>query len=160
MSSGGSSLTEAFASSSAFAVVFGFAFYLKIEFTSRLLLLPFVVFEFYLLSLGVAFFLASMVVRFRDISHIWEVFSQALFYATPVIYPLVIVPERLLAVIMLNPVAQIIQDFRRIIISPEIESTFDILGVYGVIPYMLSILVFISGYFVFHKMAVKFAEEV
>ncbi|MBE0428413.1 MAG: ABC transporter permease [Thermoleophilia bacterium] len=141
-------------------VVFGFAVYVGVEFSTSLLWMPLVVIEFYILSLGVAFFLASLFVRYRDIVHIWEVFAQALFYATPILYPLALVPPDFARVMMLSPVAQIIQDFRRIIISPTIESSVSVNGIIGLLPYFLTIIIFILGYFVFQRMAMKFAEEV
>lgn len=142
-------------------VVFGFALYTHVPLTINLLLLPLVILEFYVLVLGVSFFLASLFVRFRDVGHIWDVLLQALFYATPIIYPLTLVPNRLLKIIMLNPVAQIIQDFRRIVISPNIESSVSVNGMLlGLFPYVFTVVVFIVGYFIFQKMAVKFAEEV
>ena len=47
-------------------VVFGFAVYLKVDLSLNLLYLPLVIFEFYVLALGVSFFLASLFVKFRD----------------------------------------------------------------------------------------------
>ena len=45
------------------------------------------IFELYLFSLSLAFFLGSINVKYRDITSIWDVFTQALFYAVPIIYP-------------------------------------------------------------------------
>ena len=45
------------------------------------------------LSLGTAMLLSALFVRYRDIAPIWEVFSQALFYASPVLYVTTMVPE-------------------------------------------------------------------
>lgn len=141
-------------------VVFGFVVYAQIPLTTNLLLLPLIILEFYVLSLGISFFLASLFVRFRDVGHIWDIFLQALFYATPIIYPLTLVPNSMLKIIMLSPVAQIIQDSRKIIISPTIESSMDINGAWGLFPYVITVVIFIVGYSVFQKMAMKFAEEV
>ncbi|MHB0915200.1 MAG: ABC transporter permease [Thermoleophilia bacterium] len=141
-------------------VVFGFAFYVGVDFSRDLLLLPLAIIEFYLLSLGFSFFLASLFVRYRDVLHIWEVLIQAMFYATPILYPLSLVPADLARVMMLSPVAQVIQDFRRIIISPSVETSFSVNGVLGIFPYLFTIALFVVGYYVFQRMAMRFAEEV
>jgi len=141
-------------------IVFALLIYFGVGLSPGLIFFPLLLLEFYIFALGVSFFLASLIVRFRDIGHIWDVFSQVLFYGTPVIYPLTLVPGKLLNIIMLNPVAQIIQDFRRIVISSDIPSSSHVLGVYAFIPYLLVVVIFVFGYFVFQKMAAKFAEEV
>lgn len=141
-------------------VVFGFVYYLNIDINVNVLLLPLILLEFYLLSLGVSFFLASLFVRFRDIGHIWALFVQALFYATPILYPISFIPDKSIKIVMISPIAQIIQDARSVLLSSNVETSGQILGSYWFIPYMLVIIICLSGYFVFNKMSAKFAEEV
>jgi len=80
------------------------------------LLLPLVIFELYIFSQAVAFFLAAFNVKFRDAGYIWEIILQAGFYATPIIYPLTLVPGQFQKLVLLNPVAQIIQDARQLLV--------------------------------------------
>lgn len=141
-------------------IVFVFAVYVGIDFNKSIFLLPVVLIEFCIFSLGVSFFLATFFVKFRDISHIWEIISQALFYLTPVLYPLSLVPAKYLSIIMSNPLAQIIQDARKILISPDIQSSSDILGAMWFVPHAITIITFVVGYFMFQKMAAKFAEDI
>lgn len=115
--------------------------------------------ELYLFILGVSFYLSSLFVKFRDVGHIWEVVNQILFYATPIVYPLSIVPANYGKIITLSPLAQIIQDARSVLIGFDAFSTRTFWGSYWLI-YLLVIFIFISGYFLFQKMAAKFAEEV
>jgi len=127
--------------------------------SSPLLLL--VLIEFFFFASGVSLLLASLFVRFRDISHIWEVFAQALFYATPILYPLSLVPGELGKFLMLSPLAQIIQDSRYVLITTETDTVFNTLSFpFSLIPYSLSIVIFIIGYWIFQKEASKFAEEI
>lgn len=63
---------------------------------------------------GVVLALAAWTVFFRDLGHIVEVALQALFYLTPIIYPLTIIPERYVWVFRLNPLFYQISMFRRI----------------------------------------------
>ena len=57
-----------------------------------LLLAPLLL-EFYVFILGVSLVLATLFVRFRDIGQIWELATQLLLYATPIIYPIGFLPE-------------------------------------------------------------------
>ena len=69
-------------------VVILFGFFAHAHYTWRVLLVPFSILQLYCLGLGVALLLASLFVYFRDVAHIWEVVLQAMFYATPIIYPI------------------------------------------------------------------------
>ncbi len=53
---------------------------------SWLEMLP-IVAGFIVLALGIGLLLSSLFVRFRDMQPIWEVLTQVLFYATPIMYP-------------------------------------------------------------------------
>lgn len=115
--------------------------------------------ELYIFVVGVSFYLAALYVRFRDIGHIWEVLNQALFYATPIIYPLSLVPTNIARFLVLSPLAQVIQDSRTALLGFNALSTKDYWSFF-IIPQIIVIFIFVSGYFVFQKMAAKFAEEV
>lgn len=140
-----------------------------VHFTWRVLLLPLNFAEYYLLALGVALLLATLNVYFRDIQHIWEVVMQALFYATPIIYPLSMVTGQLgqhygpmiTKAMLLNPAAQIIQDIRHNLIAPETTQTvwteFNHVG-YALIPIALTLVILAWGVSVFRKHSRKFAE--
>jgi ABC-2 type transport system permease protein len=85
---------------------------------SILWLLPLFV-ELVALSLSLGLFLSVLYARYRDLSYIWEVALQAGFYATPIIYPLSMVPERWARFLLLNPMAQIIQDARWALVTDQ-----------------------------------------
>ncbi len=117
--------------------------------------------ELFILTSGVSLFLASLFVRFRDIAHIWEVCNQVLFYAVPIIYPLSFVPQKIGKILLLNPLAQIIQDSRYVLITDKSTIASTILPFpYIFIPYLLPFFIFAIGYWFFQKSAAKFAEEV
>ena len=120
-----------------------------------------VLLEFFILTSGISLFLASLFVRFRDIGHIWEVTTQALFYATPILYPLSLVPESFQKLLMLSPLAQVIQDGRYLLISNETETAISVLSFpLALVPYVSSLLIFVVGYWFFQREAYRFAEEV
>lgn len=87
------------------------------------LLLPLAILELYIFSLAIAFLLAAFYVKYRDISHIWEVFLQGAFYATPILYPITMVAAQSVVaakvLLVVNPVAQSIQDARYSLITHQ-----------------------------------------
>lgn len=145
-------------------VVLIFALFARVQFTWRVLLVPLNILQLYILALGVALILATLYVFFRDIGHIWEVVSQALFYAIPVIYPLSMVTAISPAaakVILLNPIAQSIQDIRHNLIAPDTTATtWNTIGnpLIEFIPLMLTVALIILGVFLFKKHTRRFAE--
>src|SRR5262249_36091312 len=54
---------------------------------------------------GLAFALSSITVHYRDVAHLTEVFLPLLFWATPILYPIELVPETLRRWILLSPLA-------------------------------------------------------
>jgi ABC-2 type transport system permease protein len=133
----------------------------SVPFGPRILLSPFVFIELFIFVIGMGLFLGSIYVRFRDISHIWEVIMQALFYATPILYSPAMLPGITKQIAMLSPLAQIHQDLRYLIITPDTVTAWKVLPFpYVVIPYIIPFVVLTVGYSVFEKMAARFAEEV
>ena len=128
------------------------------------LLVPFVVLELYLLSLGIAFFLGAINVKFRDISSIWEVFMQALFYAIPIIYPITMVAAAspsAAKIFLLNPIAQVIQDVRFLLITDQTITTWNYLPerFLHFIPLIIVLFILVLGGVYFRKRSKYFAEE-
>jgi ABC-2 type transport system permease protein len=120
--------------------------------------------ELYLLSLGIAFLLGSINVKYRDITSIWDVLIQALFYAVPIIYPIAMVAstsEIAAKIILLNPIAQAIQDIRYGLITTETITSWNYLASPAVIvPILITISLLIFGAIVFRRKSKFFAEEV
>jgi ABC-2 type transport system permease protein len=131
-----------------FMLIFG----LKFQFS--LWLLPVYLLELYLFSFGLSLILATLFVWFRDLAHIWEILLQILFYATPIIYPLSVVPLKFQKVAFLNPVAQIIQDIREIVMGGQVLSPC-----FWLAP-AATIVLLVLGLIVFNKKSKYFAEEV
>lgn len=116
--------------------------------------------ELYVLSLGFSLLLAALYVRFRDLRPIWEVGLQLLFYASPIIYPLTLVPKRVASVMSLSPIAQIVEDSRKLLVTDKAMSTADYVHwPLALIPYIIPPIVLIAGYWYFESTAAKFAEE-
>lgn len=150
-------------------VVFVFALLSGVKFTWAVLLVPFSIIQLFALAFGLAMFLSALYVKFRDISHIYEVILQALFYATPIIYPVSFIATAQVfgfsvqKLVMLSPIAQTIQDIRRNFINPETTVTaWQVFegSLLAFIPVILTILVVIIGFWYFNKNSKKFAEMI
>ena len=130
---------------------------------SWFLAIPFIL-ELYLLSLGIAFLLGSINVKYRDITSIWDVIVQALFYAVPIIYPISMVASTstlAAKVILLNPIAQCIQDIRYNLITTETITTWNyIFNPVVILPILIVVVVLIAGALTFRHKSKFFAEEV
>lgn len=131
---------------------------------SWLLVIP-AILELYLLSLGIAFLLGAINVKYRDITSIWDVLVQALFYAVPIIYPISMVAntsELAAKVILLNPISQAIQDIRYNLITSETITTWNYIDnpLISIIPVVLIFILLAFGAYTFRKKSKFFAEEV
>jgi len=71
-------------------------------------------------SMGVAMLLSAMAVFFRDITHIYGVLTQILFFLTPIIYAPEILPDRVFFLIHLNPLFHFVSHFRALVMFGEI----------------------------------------
>ncbi|MDR2977348.1 MAG: ABC transporter permease [Streptococcaceae bacterium] len=129
--------------------------------------------ELVVFTLGVTLLLSTVYVYFRDLAPVWEVVMQAGFYATPIIYPISQITtvmkgqfgQIIARLVMLNPMAQIVQDFRYVLtysnnMNPTAWQIYTHHWYFGFIPVILSFLIFWLGLSVFNKRAKKFAEVV
>jgi ABC-2 type transport system permease protein len=134
--------------------IFFFASGAKLHPSSLLLVLYLA--ELYLLSVGMAFLLCGVYPKFRDTHHMWEVFVQLGFWATPIVYPIALVPQQYHHLIFLNPAARIVQGCREALIGPGVE----FLGVanHGIVMLVAGSL-FVVGLAVFNRMSRSFAED-
>ena len=82
-------------------VVFLLAFGLSPQWTW--FLFPLVILALFVYATAVSMLLSSLYVRFRDTAIIWSVVATALFYATPVLYTIEVVPSAYRNLILLNP---------------------------------------------------------
>ncbi|MCQ2383139.1 MAG: ABC transporter permease, partial [Clostridia bacterium] len=115
--------------------------------------------------LGLSFLLGAINVKYRDITSIWDVVTQALFYAVPVIYPISLIvdtSELAAKVILINPIAQIIQDIRYFLITDTTVTTWNFIHSWWIciIPIILVFTVLGLAAIYFRKKSRKFAEEV
>lgn len=99
-----------------------------------------------LLSLGIGLILAALTVKFRDIMHLYSVFTTVLLYLTPVIYPMSILPEWLEKVVLLNPLTNILTMFRDVMINGLIFDVWSLIIAVAETAFFLAL-----GLYVFYK---------
>jgi ABC-2 type transport system permease protein len=113
-------------------------------------------------STGVTMLLSALYVPYRDVRPIWEVVLQALFYATPILYPV----EKLAAhspllakIALMNPIAALIQEARHLLVGAP--SLADALGSPALVAGPVAILIGVTvlGFWVFDRMAPRAAER-
>jgi lipopolysaccharide transport system permease protein len=105
----------------------------------------------YALSLG----LASLFVFYRDLNQFWEVFLQAAFFLSPIVYPLSSVPEKYLQIYMLNPITTLMVIFRDLFLNGKLPNPFWLLYLV-----LIGMLLFIICRYIFYRLERRFAEEV
>lgn len=88
--------------------------FFQIPLSWHLLALPVVMVVQFLFTLGIAFFMATYNVFFRDLRYIVQHLLLALFFLTPIMFDFSIIPERLHLVFKLNPLTTIIDSYRNI----------------------------------------------
>jgi ABC-2 type transport system permease protein len=121
--------------------------------------------ELYVFCLGIGLFASALYVRFRDVGQIWELVSQLLFFACAIFYPIGILPTWAQKVAFLNPLVQIIQDVRHVVLGSSGPNDLTAADVYvhaggRAIPIAIAILILIGGLAFFRRDGRHFAERV
>ena len=114
--------------------------------TVNILLLPVLLLYLFAFSLGIGLLLAALSVFFRDVMHLWSVFISAWTYATPLFYPVEILPEWAVPIMNANPMYYYVDYFRDIAlygVTPSFEQNL-ICFACGAIALIIGVLVFRS----------------
>jgi ABC-2 type transport system permease protein len=140
-------------------LVFIFAF--GVTPTWTWLLFPVVVLVLLVFTSAVSMLLSSLYVRYRDVAIIWSVASTALFYGTPVLYPLDIVPNNLVQILFINPLTPLFEQARKWIIDPDAPGAATAAGgwEYLIAPIAIYIVVCVLAVWIFDREAPRVAEE-
>ncbi len=131
----------------------------QIELGWRSLALVPLVLELYALVLGLSFLLSSLFVFYRDLGHVWEISAQVLFYGSAIVYPLA--PTFLGAkakLLGMNPIAQIVEDVRHAMVTPQVPWTVQFTGVRFAVPLVIVAGSAVLGYTTFRRLTPRFAE--
>lgn len=119
-----------------------------------LLALPLILMIQFVLIAGLGLALAAANVFYRDIQPLLTLGIQLWFYASPIIYPVNMVPARLQTVYFLNPMAGILVAYRDVLINGQFPGTYLIPSA------IVSTLICIGGFWFFKRVEFQFADIV
>jgi len=118
-----------------------------------LILFPIVIIPIVIFTIGMAIFISSLGVFIPDVSQITRPLARMLFYATPIVYPLSLLPEPYRSFIWLNPMTNMVEPLRAILLQGVVPD-WNNFGIF----ILASILIFGVGYFLFVKLNRGFAD--
>lgn len=149
----------------ALLVLFVVVLVFRVKLTPAILMLPLLIFFQTLFVLGLAFFLSTANVFYRDTQHILQPLMQAWFFLTPVFYSIKTLPEsaQILGVTIniqlwvrrLNPMASLVASYRDIVYWGA-PTGLDFL----IRTAVTCLVVLVIGYLVFLRFSPSFGEEV
>jgi len=120
-----------------------------------LLLMPVMIIQMALLGQGLGMIISSLTTKYRDLSYLVSFGTQLLMYASPIVYPLSVVPEKYRMFIIANPMTPIIEGFRQTLIGKgHLEVN---MFVYSL---TFTIIIFFIGLLIFNKVEKNFIDTV
>ena len=120
-----------------------------------IILLPFVLLPLLFFTLGLAWLFAAIGVFIKDTQFLSALLVQLLFYATPIIYPLALVPENFRDILLFNPLTHIVEMFRQVVLLGQIPMISTWLSLL-----LACLLVSVVGYYLFNRMKPEFADVI
>ncbi len=121
----------------------------------QILALPLLVLLAALTALGVGLWLAAINVRFRDVNHAMPFITQLWLFATPVAYPITVVPDALRTIYELNPMVAVVEGFRWALTGSSDLSLRMLLVSGG-----FALVMLVSGLYWFRREEIRFSDVV
>lgn len=100
-----------------FVVLIGMMFYFHLSPSARCLILPLLILLMMFTASGVGMILAALNAKYRDIRYTIPFLMQFWMFATPIVYPASMVPERYRMIYALNPMTGIVEGFRSVLLG-------------------------------------------
>jgi lipopolysaccharide transport system permease protein len=124
-------------------------------FTYNLFLLPFLILLMALLGLGFGIIISSLTTKYRDLSNLMGFGIQLWMYATPIIYPLSVIPDKYKIFILANPLTAIIITFKSALLGTQSVS-------YGYLLYssVFTLVILFFGIIIFNRVERSFMDTV
>ncbi len=138
-----------------FVFLIGLMFFYGLTPTAAVIWLPFFLLVAIATALGVSFWLSALNVRYRDVNYLIPFMAQFWMFATPVVYPASMIPDRWRLLYGLNPMVGVVEGFRWALFG-----TGEGPGLMMLVSIVMVVILFISGIFVFRRMERTFADVV
>lgn len=117
--------------------------------------LPLVLLQMAVLGLGFGILISALTAKYRDLTFAMTFFVQLWMYATPVVYPLSIVPEKYRLLAVLNPMTPVVESFRAAFLGASaIEPVHIVIGA------TITVLVLAAGVIMFSRVEKTFMDTV
>lgn len=129
----------------------GFSFNLSYN----LLLIPFLIILLALLGLGFGIIISSLTTKYRDLANLMTFGVQLWMYATPIIYPLSVIPDRYKGIILANPISAIVIAFKNSLLGTE-----PVGHVYLIYSLVFTLVVLFLGIIMFNRVERSFMDIV
>ena len=123
--------------------------------TIYLLAIPFIILLLAMMGLGIGIFVSSLTIKYRDLTYLIAFGVQLAMYATPVIYPLSLIPARFKAIALLNPLSPVVEVFRYALLGKGTFTAETILYSTG-----FAITILIIGVIAFRRVEGSFMDTV
>lgn len=133
-------------------ILVGMLFYYKVAITVSLLVLPLIVVLLTLLAIGIGMWMSALNVKYRDVRYALPFFIQLWMFASPIIYPASLIPQKWRWLYDLNPLVGLIEGFRASFLGKEIN--WSALTVSTV----LTLIILISSAYAFRRLEKSFAD--
>ena len=128
---------------------------LDIKLNLSLFFIPFLLLHVAVIGLGFGLLISSLTSKYRDLTFVMGFGVQLWMYATPIVYPLSIVPEKYRILISLNPMTSVVECFRQIFYQESIiELKYIITGL------VVTVLICFFGIIFFNKTEKNFLDTV
>lgn len=135
-------------------IILAFTLIQGINLTWVVILYPVILIVQYIVILAISFIVSSITVYFRDLQHFLGILLQLLFYATPIVYSIDVIPQQFQWILKINPMTYIIDAYRAIFYN----TTMPDMKILAIV-FAIGIICLIIGYCIFNKLQKKFAEE-
>ncbi len=122
--------------------------------SKNIILLPLIIVFNITAALAIGIWLSALTIRYRDFQHVVPFLVQIGLYATPIYYPISLLPEKYQLLFFLNPMAGIVQGYRWCLFGGES------MNMYTMLSFVLIVFLFISGLFYFRKIEKIMADIV
>lgn len=128
---------------------------------STWLLVPIALMMLMALTACLSLLCSALYAKYRDVGQIWAVVSRTLFYATPILWPIELVPESLRSIMVANPLAPLFIEMRRMVFDPDAMGSVEAAG--GEWPLIVAGSLFVAscvlGVWYFVRRAPRIAED-
>lgn len=146
-------LNDAFHFTVSLPVIIGFVLFYHITITpSWIYGVPLLMLTQFLVTYGLSLMVSSINLFFRDIERLVIIGLNILFYLTPIIYDIKLVPERFRNYFLFNPLFGVIEGWHNLFLKGFVDWKL-----YGISLFQC-LIIFLMGFFVFKKLSWRFAE--